>query len=181
MTPRLPSPTAPISLFISFLLIHEAEVEHLSNTVGAGDENYRTDLKPLNCIYFFFFFFYRCISLTWPPRFRASSPPRSCTWSLSAAWWCGSGRSGSRPPWRRRAPRWAGCGARWRCWWWPGRRPCSPGCRFLSPGWGGRGVGWCWSGAPEEEQGEDAEDAAVLRRDRRQAVMRSTSAFCLSK
>lgn len=47
------------------------------------------------------------------------------------------------------------------------------------------GVGWCWSGAPEEEveegKGEDAEDAAVLRRDRRQAVMRSTSAFCLSK
>lgn len=97
-------------------------------------------------------FFYWYSSLTWPPRSRASSPPRSCTLSPSAAWWCGSDRIGSHPPWRRRAPRWVGCVARWRCLWWREHRPCSPGCRFVSPGW--VIVGSSWSGAPEEVEEE---------------------------
>lgn len=62
--------------------------------------------------------------LTSPRRFRASLPPRSCIWSPWAAWWFWSGRTWFRPPYRRRDPRWAGSGARWRCWWCLGRRPC---------------------------------------------------------
>lgn len=72
--------------------------------------------------------------LTWPRRFQASAPPRSCTWSPWGAWWSGSGRTGSRPPWRRPGRRWAGSAARWRCWWSGGRRPW----RRAQGGGGGR-------------------------------------------
>lgn len=72
--------------------------------------------------------------LTWPPGLRASPPPRPGTWSRSAAWWFGSGRSGFRPPWRRRVRRSAGSGARPGWWWSAGRRPCS---RDAAPAAGG--------------------------------------------